>query len=133
MIVQPDGKVVIGGDFLSVNGQPRARIARLLDNGDLDTSFIVGEGLNGDVRGLALQADGRILAVGSFTTYDGLPAAHMVCLNTNGSLDTNFSIPAGPSEALNAVAVFPDGSIIIGGRHPWGIQKLTSIDRKSVV
>src|SRR5262245_59476380 len=36
LAVQPDGKILIGGDFSSVNGTPRNYIARLNSNGSLD-------------------------------------------------------------------------------------------------
>ncbi len=37
--VQPDGKILIGGDFYSVNGLPRYGLARLHPDGSLDTTF----------------------------------------------------------------------------------------------
>ena len=42
-IAQPDGKILISGDFISVNGQPRNGFARLLPSGALDTTFNVGD------------------------------------------------------------------------------------------
>src|ERR1700680_4173948 len=39
VVVQPDGKILIGGDFTSVRGTPRNRIARLNPDGTLDAAF----------------------------------------------------------------------------------------------
>ncbi len=54
--VQPDGKVVIGGDFTAINGVTRNYLARLNADGSLDTSFDPGNTLNGSVYALALPS-----------------------------------------------------------------------------
>src|SRR5450759_4462783 len=69
VVVQPDGKVLIGGDFttLSPNGGvavTRNRIARLNPDGTLDTAF--DPNANSSVYSIAVQADGKILAGGDF-------------------------------------------------------------------
>src|SRR2546422_289583 len=72
--VQPDSKILLGGDFttLSPNGGPtvtRNSIARLNPDGTLDLLF--NPNANGTVRAIAVQADGKILAGGSFTSIGG--------------------------------------------------------------
>ena len=72
VVVQPDGKILIGGDFttLSPNGGAavtRNRIARLNPDGTLDTTF--NPDANETVYAIALQADGKILVGGFFTTH----------------------------------------------------------------
>src|ERR1017187_9784523 len=67
VVVQPDGKILIGGDFttLSPNGGAavtRNRIARLNPDGTLDTAF--DPNANGAVYAIAVQEDGRILTGG---------------------------------------------------------------------
>src|SRR5438067_10693784 len=74
VVVQPDGKILIGGGFstLSPNGGAavtRNRIARLNPDGTLDTAF--NANANGDVNAIALQADGKILVGGFFTRIGG--------------------------------------------------------------
>src|SRR5437870_3591579 len=69
VVVQPDGKILIGGDFttLSPNGGvavTRNRIARLNPDGTLDAAF--NPNANGTVFAIAVQADGKILAGGDF-------------------------------------------------------------------
>lgn len=64
MVLQADGKVIIGGKFTSINGTPRNRIARLNANGTLDTSFNADGLATTEVQGIMLQGDGRLL-VGS--------------------------------------------------------------------
>src|SRR6266404_3521207 len=69
VVVQPDGKILLGGDFttLAPNGGAvvtRNRIARLNPDGTLDTAF--NPNANGTVDSIALQADGNILVGGAF-------------------------------------------------------------------
>src|SRR5438477_3362521 len=69
VVVQPDGKILIGGDFtaLAPNGGAtvtRNHIARLNSDGTLDTAF--DPNANGDVYAIALQKDGKILVGGYF-------------------------------------------------------------------
>jgi uncharacterized delta-60 repeat protein len=73
---QVDGKILIGGQFHSfqANGAgpwiSRSFIARILTDGTLDTTFLPGDPTYGTfdlVRGLALEADGRVLVGGDFT------------------------------------------------------------------
>ena len=58
LAVQPDGKILIGGEFTSVNGTPRNYIARLNPDGSLDTDFDPGSGLNASPQAIALQTNG---------------------------------------------------------------------------
>ena len=115
LALQPDGKVVIGGSFTTVNGTPRNRIARLNADGSLDTSFNPGSGPNSTVLAVALQADGKVLIGGWFTTVDGTARSRIARLNADGSLDTGFSPGSGANDAVMAIAAQPDGKVLIGG------------------
>src|SRR5688572_21772782 len=53
VVVQPDGKILIGGDFTTVLGVARSRIARLNPNGTLDTAF--DPNASNSVLAIALQ------------------------------------------------------------------------------
>jgi uncharacterized delta-60 repeat protein len=117
--VQEDGKILIAGNFITYNGVNASdRVARLNTDGSLDTTFNMGgTGANSTVMALALQADGKILIGGSFITYDGLNASDKIaCLNTDGTLDTSFNMGGtGANANVYAIAVQPNGKIIIGG------------------
>jgi hypothetical protein len=69
--VQPDGKVLIGGDITAINGTNRQHIARLQANGSLDNSFNPGTGPDARVRSIVLQPDGKMVIGGEFTTVNG--------------------------------------------------------------
>lgn len=115
LALQPDGKVLIAGSFDTVDGVARGRIARLNADGSLDTGFSPGAGADGDVLALALQADGKVLIAGKFTTFNGAARQYVARLNANGSLDAGFDPGAGPDDFLTAVAAQPDGRVLIAG------------------
>ncbi|MDX2306572.1 MAG: hypothetical protein NW226_27425 [Microscillaceae bacterium] len=115
LILQPDGKILAGGFFISYDGVPRASIVRLNSDGSLDASFNPGSGFNTTVISLALQPDGKILAGGFFTSYGGIPSNRIIRLNADGSLDTGFNPGSGFNERVISLALQPDGKILAGG------------------
>ena len=68
-MVQADGKILVGGNFTSIGGQTRNRIARLDATTGLADSF--NPNANDDVHAIAVQADGKILAGGFFASIGG--------------------------------------------------------------
>jgi len=94
--IQTDGKVLIGGDFTSVNGTNRNYLARLNADGSLDTSFtpdlISDPGSSPAVGCMAVQGDGKILIGGSFLTSNGYTRHRVARLNTDGSIDLTFNL-----------------------------------------
>ncbi len=115
MLLQPDGKVIIAGEFTAVNATNRNNIARLNPDGSLDTSFDPGIGPNNIINAMALQSGGQIVIGGDFTALDGSNYSYVARLNADGSLDTSFSTGLGPDRFVNAVAIQPNGQILIGG------------------
>ncbi len=115
IVRQPDGKLLIGGDFTRFNSQTLNRIARLNSDGSLDTSFHAGTGLNNSVYALYLQADGKIMVAGLFTTFNGTSANRIVRLNADGTRDNTFAIGTGASSQVFSVDRTGTGQYIIAG------------------
>lgn len=118
--LQPDGKILVGGDFTSNNGQTRNRIIRLNTDGTLDTSFNIGTGFIGTVNSnfvstITIQPDGKILVGGACTLYNGQTQNYFARLNIDGSLDTSFNIGTGFNHFVHSIALQPDGKILAGG------------------
>ncbi|CAN5137427.1 hypothetical protein BH11BAC5_BH11BAC5_09820 [soil metagenome] len=67
IVVQRDGKMIVGGAFSSYNKLPARGIVRLNGNGSMDTTFLAGNGLDGEVNAIVVQPDGKIIAGGKFT------------------------------------------------------------------
>jgi uncharacterized delta-60 repeat protein len=117
VVVQSDHEILVGGNFSLVNGAARGSIARLNTDGTLDSGFMNGlAGISGAVRSIALQADGKILVGGDFSTVNGTARDDIARLNTNGSLDTNFQtfLPSFGNDT-QSVAVQEDGKVLMGG------------------
>ena len=66
-------------------------MACLLPNGQLDPSFSVGSGPDGDVHHVRVLPDGKLLLCGSFDRCDGADRDGSARLLADGSLDTGFS------------------------------------------
>ena len=100
VVVQPDGKILIGGQFttLSPNGGAtvtRNCIARLNSDGTLDTAF--NPNASGSTNGfptvvysIVLQADGKILVGGTFTSIGGQPRTCIARLDAVTGLADSF-------------------------------------------
>ena len=115
--LQPDGKMVIWGTFSSYNGIARWRIARLNADGTLDTTYATGAGTffaTDKINSVVLQADGKVIVWGQFTSYNGASLSNIVRLNTDGTIDTTFGLNDA-SGIITSVALQPDGKIIIVG------------------
>ena len=113
ILVQPDGKILICGEFTQVNGVNRGRIARLNQDGTLDTTFNPPGGANNSVYDMALQTDGKIIIGGFFTGVNFENRPRLARLNSDGSLDTTYT-PTIDSTILS-VFIQPNGKILIGG------------------
>jgi uncharacterized delta-60 repeat protein len=108
---QPDGKIVIGGNFTTVGGVTRNNIARLNADGTLDTGFDLGA--NYLVRRTAVQVDGKIVIGGNFTMVGGVARNNIARLNADGTLDLGFNPNA--NSQVHGMALQADGQIVIGG------------------
>jgi uncharacterized delta-60 repeat protein len=114
-VLQPDGRVVIAGNFTMFNGVPHNRVVRLNADGSVDSTFGFSNGINNTPLSLALQDDGRIIVGGQFSQVDLVQRFNLARLNTNGTVDLTFDPGNGPNGTVNAIAVQRDGRIVIGG------------------
>jgi len=95
MVAQLDGKLVIGGDFTTVDGVVRNRIARLNTDGSLDLFFDVGTGADGTVYSVALTPDEHVIIGGDFYFVNGLPRRGVARLNPDDPIDVQILPGAG--------------------------------------
>ena len=117
--IQSDGKIVAGGLFTTFNGTTVNYLTRLNSDGTLDTAFdtATGTGFNNVVYDIQIQPDGKIVACGLFTTFNGTTVNRIARLNSDGSLDTAFDTATGTgfNGTLWAIGIQSDGKILIGG------------------
>ena len=122
LAVQADGKILLGGEFDTFNGQPTSGLVRLNANGSLDASFSPPLMRYSYVEGLIVQPDGKVLMngylnlLGSTQQYAGVAR-----LLPSGALDLNFVTSnfidgdVGTSTGEPAMLLQPDGKIIVVG------------------
>jgi uncharacterized delta-60 repeat protein len=101
LAVEPDDRILVGGFFTAVNSVSRSCIARLNTNGSVDATFDPGFGCLGSltndatqVRSIALQLFGRVLAGGVFTSYDNSLRNNVVRLFDGSASFQNLSARA---------------------------------------
>jgi uncharacterized delta-60 repeat protein len=111
VLIQPNGKILMAGDFTIIGGQPRLRIAQINADGTLDQDFNID--VNGPVYCLALQSDGKLLLAGAFTTCGGQARSRIARLNEDHTLDLSFNPAA--NARVSSMAIQNDGSIVVGG------------------
>ncbi len=144
--IQSDGKIVVAGDTGNAYETRSIAVARYNADGSRDESFAgdgmqttdVGGGFGSGARGLALQPDGRIVVAG---VGGGVSTEQAVVVrySADGSLDSSFSTDGkmtidfgGTYGEAQAVAIQPDGKILIGGGNPsypdawYGIARLST-------
>lgn len=97
--IQPDGKIIVCGDFSRFDGQETGRIIRLNEDGSLDNSFVIpGPTTNifdHGVHSLHILPSGKILVSGISSFYEDNHLQYeskLIRLNSDGALDTSFSI-----------------------------------------
>ncbi|HYG36263.1 MAG TPA: delta-60 repeat domain-containing protein, partial [Clostridia bacterium] len=111
LAVQPDGKILVGGRFSSLGGQPRCNLGRLNVDGSVDMTF--APEANDRVYGVTVQADGGILLRGAFTTVNGQMRKYLTRIHADGILDEKFD-PASDGFLLS-LALQSDGKILVAG------------------
>jgi len=127
LAVEPDDRILVGGFFTMINGVGRSRIARLNTNGFVDTTFDPGLGCLGSltndgpqVRSIALQQVGRVLAGGVFTSYDNSLRNDIVRIFEGSASFQNLSARA---------HVFTGEQILIAGFIVEGSENKTVLIR----
>jgi len=140
--IQPNGRIVVAGRE-GPQSNPGVGLARYNTNGTLDTTFS-GDGIlemefstsaGGEATGVAIQADGKIVVVGSSGTDFAVAR-----LNPDGTLDATFGPPPGgivtrdfgsANEGAIAVAIQTDGRIVVAGSTIFGGHTVFVFDRFS--
>ena len=117
--IQSDGKIIVGGSFTSYNGTGANNIIRLNTDGSVDGTFVYGTGFTGfftqlGIYSIEIQADGKILIGGDFTSYNGTGANGIIRLNTDGSVDGTFVYGTGFDSYVNNI-VQTGGKLLVGG------------------
>jgi uncharacterized delta-60 repeat protein len=112
---QSNGKMIAGGIFTSVNGQPQYNLVRFNRDGSVDRSFAIGQGTSRSVRALQVLPGDKILVAGQFGGINGVQRTRVAILNADGSLDPTFDPGAGPNDIVYSMARDTAGNVYLGG------------------
>ena len=133
LAIEPStGNIYAGGTF---NNNEAAtmftpnNIVKLNRTGSIDSAwkYVSSQsagGFDAIVRAIAVQADGKVLIGGAFTTYKTLNPSNvattysvrsLIRLNSDGTVDTAFTPPVLTNPDINAITIQSDGKILIGG------------------
>lgn len=111
LLVLPDGQILIGGNFTTVNGQPRNRIARLSRDGRLET--VLAASANDVVYAISRRPTDAIDLGGAFTTLDGQPHPAVARLTPTATVDSAFTPTV--TGVVYSLAATPDNNLLVGG------------------
>ena len=115
IVVQSDGKIIVGNDSTTYRGDTINGIVRINDDGTRDTSFDMGTGFSAAPYGLSIQTDGKIVVGGWATRYNDEITGNIIRLNTNGSRDITFE-----SEKVKGlvfdVDLYSDNRVFVSGQ-----------------
>lgn len=118
LAVQPsDDKIIAGGEFTNFDDSILGHVARLNADGSIDLDFTnaIGTGFNDYVTSVSMQPDGKILAGGLFTSFNGTAVNHIARLNSDGTLDSTLAAGGGFDAPVFAIVSEPSGQILVGG------------------
>jgi uncharacterized delta-60 repeat protein len=138
LALQSTGTLVVGGLFSGWpyrSDIPTGYLARFSATGaKVDTAQLVDIGVTGGgVLALAVDSQDRILLGGYFTLSGATPRLNLARLTATGGFDASFNPNPGPDNAVSAVAVAADDSILFGGyfssyykRKAVGLERIVS-------
>ncbi|WP_339837503.1 T9SS type A sorting domain-containing protein [uncultured Flavobacterium sp.] len=145
--IQPDNKIIVGGQFITYNNSPAKGLVRINSDGTIDNTFNIGNGFAllgtypsgntflypGYVIATEIQSDGKILIGGRFTKIDQISIKNLARLNSDGTLDSSFLNIYGPEDyninynnplnnevsKISSLLILSNQSILIGGNFNY--------------
>jgi uncharacterized delta-60 repeat protein len=101
--------------FTEYNGVVIEGIIRLNSDGSYDNTYQTGPGATGEVVAMHFQSDGKLIIAGGFASYNGTTVNNMARLNTDGTVDTSFSVGSGNNFSIFDIDIQADGKIFVAG------------------
>ena len=110
-------RILVGGDFITYNGNDSYYLVSIDFDGNIDNIFRVNTNINNVIYSIGIDNYDRVIIGGEFTSYGGIyTVGSIMRLNLDGSFDTTFSNGyAGFEGKVTSIAVQKDGKILVGG------------------
>lgn len=116
LAVDTSGAVYAGGEFDTIGGQARKRIAKLSGSGSGAADAVWNPTASSSVQALAVGSGGAIYAGGWFTSIGGLPRRYLAKLSASGSGAADPAWDPSPENSVFALAPDGAGSLFVGGQ-----------------
>jgi hypothetical protein len=113
LTVQEDGKIVISGIFTHLDGISHVCIGRLMEDGTLDSSFVMKP--NNIVLSQASFGNGDLLLAGGFKAIDGVEKFRVAKVSSEGILDRTYNPGTGPDNIVLSVALDSESRALVSG------------------
>jgi uncharacterized delta-60 repeat protein len=137
VVAQADGTMLVGGAAMQFGqGATSGVVARYTASGQLDTTFGTGgcayvqlpDGGTGNMtaRAIAVQADGKIVALITPANHPNWSNLYVARFNADGTPDPTFgsggvaTIFPGNTIAATSLAIQSDGKLVVSGSLPGG-------------
>lgn len=121
IVIDSNGKILIGGNFSSYRGVGSPYLIRLNSDGTVDSSFNIGSGFNGWVVSIKIDSSGKIVAGGNFEFFQGSSQNKIIRLNSDGTKDTSFNIGSGFGSGggiVYSINIDSSGKVLVGNNMP---------------
>lgn len=130
LFLQPDGKILVAGEFTaSTQTAFHQNVARVNGDGSADLNFSAGQGTDDRINKIFMGTDGKSVIGGNFTQFGNVFRRYVGRLQTNGFADATFNLGAAENGEVYAVAVQPDGKIVVGGAFTNPTKGLIRLNR----
>ena len=121
------GDLYVGGDFTTYNGIASNNIIRLNSDGTVDDTFSVGSGFGfsddfmsplpvySNVKSIipTMDGSGDLYVGGSFDTYNGATSINIIRLNSNGTVDSAFTLEPVVNGDVRSISPISDGNSVV--------------------
>lgn len=130
--LESSGQIMIGGNFSCYNNNKNIlnHIARLNTDGSLEKDYNYGTGFQvADVSAITVQPDQKILAGGTFYSYNAYISPCLARLHPNGEIDSSFKSIIKHGATVHSINLQSDGKILVAGGYPMYNTPVMSIAR----
>lgn len=115
LALAPDNKLILGGEFTSVQGVAALRVARISLDGAIDTTFDTRTAADGVVHAVAVDGTGRTWLGGRFGRVEGRVRGGVARLLSSGRLDPAYANGSGADGAVRALVIDGQGRAVVAG------------------
>jgi uncharacterized delta-60 repeat protein len=115
IVIQPDGSVLVGGNFTDYDSNSVYYFVKLDEDGRFNSGFpqYTTSGLDGAVNTIKSLPDGRIFVGGNFLNYDTVHYGGIIGFKSDGGINSTFDVIGGFNTTVRSIDY--NGRVLVGG------------------